>query len=211
MDLDNTLADTRHALTADVRDAVVEVLVAGLPAALKSAYSREKLIDALTVYSPWDLAKRFAISETARDAACDLLDTYAEVLAAQLELFDDARPFLDRAVDQGCRLALVTRGLRRLQEQKIRSLGIASFFDPILVDDVRAPPGGVGKLVLIRSVLSKWATNPPEVLVVGDDPNSEIAAALELGCRAQLIDRDGSIQSKHSSGVRSLAAVDLRK
>ena len=74
---------------------------------------------------------------------------------------------------------LVTSGFRRLQESKINALGIRGVFDEIHVHaiDEDAP----GKKETFERLLSRHGWRPEEVLVVGDNAESEIAAGSELG------------------------------
>jgi FMN phosphatase YigB (HAD superfamily) len=77
-------------------------------------------------------------------------------------------------------LFLVTSGFRRLQESKVRALGIAHFLTEVHIDaiDDSAPKG---KLHAFQSILRNHDLSPSEVLVVGDNPDSEIRAGNQLG------------------------------
>lgn len=78
------------------------------------------------------------------------------------------------------KLFLVTSGFRRLQESKVRALGIAPLFAEIHIDAIdEAHPKG--KLPAFEAILKKHQLAPTEVLVVGDNPDSEIAAGNRLG------------------------------
>jgi len=75
---------------------------------------------------------------------------------------------------------LVTSGFRRLQESKIRALGIWHLFTAIHIDaiDESRPKG---KLKAFEAILQTHRLTPNEVLVVGDNPDSEIAVGNSLG------------------------------
>lgn len=87
-------------------------------------------------------------------------------------------------------LFLVTSGFRRLQESKIRALGIGSLFEAIYVDAIDEP-GRKGKEAIFKEILNTYHLSPEEVLIVGDDPDSEIEAGNRLGIRTAQILRAG--------------------
>jgi putative hydrolase of the HAD superfamily len=75
---------------------------------------------------------------------------------------------------------LVTSGFRRMQESKIRALGIASHFTAIHIDAL-GDANRVGKEGIFRNILSQHRLQTTEVLVVGDNPDSELEAGNRLG------------------------------
>lgn len=88
------------------------------------------------------------------------------------------------------KLFLVTSGFRRLQESKVRALGIAHLFTEVHIDAIdEAHPQG--KLPAFAEILKKHQFSPAEVLVVGDNPDSEIAAGNRLGMTTVQILRPG--------------------
>lgn len=89
---------------------------------------------------------------------------------------------------------LVTSGFRRLQESKIRALGIAPHFSGVFVDAIDAPVRQ-GKRRIFEEILAKHRLAVPDVVVVGDNPESELAAARSLGLIAVQILRPGVVRS----------------
>jgi putative hydrolase of the HAD superfamily len=75
---------------------------------------------------------------------------------------------------------LVTSGFRRLQESKIRSLDLVPLFTAIYVDAIDEHDRQ-GKLGHFERILLKQRLTAAEVLVVGDNADSEIAAGARLG------------------------------
>lgn len=75
---------------------------------------------------------------------------------------------------------LVTSGFRRLQESKIRALQLAPLFTALHVDAIDEPDR-LGKQGLFQRILRDYSLAPPEVLVVGDNADSEIEAGNRLG------------------------------
>jgi FMN phosphatase YigB (HAD superfamily) len=75
---------------------------------------------------------------------------------------------------------LVTSGFRRLQESKIRALDLIPLFTAVYVDAIDEHDR-LGKLGHFESILQKQRLTAAEVLVVGDNADSEIAAGARLG------------------------------
>lgn len=75
---------------------------------------------------------------------------------------------------------LVTSGFRRLQESKIAALGIARLFTEVQVDAIDESPRRPKKDRFV-DIARRHGWQPAEVLVVGDNADSEIAAGNALG------------------------------
>ncbi|WP_437998124.1 HAD family hydrolase [Sorangium sp. So ce185] len=122
----------------------------------------------------------------------------AEMLAAgwaacaQLEVRAPMRgyPDLGALAELPALRFLVTSGFRRLQESKIRALGIERLFAGIHVDAIDEP-GRKGKQGIFEEILRARRLDPREVLVVGDNLESEIEAGNRLGIRTVQILRPG--------------------
>jgi len=78
------------------------------------------------------------------------------------------------------KLFLVTSGFRLLQESKVKALGIGRLFTAVHMDAIDEG-NGIGKLPVFAEILQAHGFRPDEVLVVGDNPDSEIAAGNQLG------------------------------
>lgn len=104
---------------------------------------------------------------------------------------------------------LVTTGFRRFQESKVRALGISRLFAEVHVDAIDEPGTG-GKQALFAEIMARRELQPSEVWVVGDNPDSEIAAGNNLGLTTIQILRPGVDRSTQADiNIRGLA--DLRK
>jgi len=90
---------------------------------------------------------------------------------------------------------LVTSGFRRLQMSKVRALGIDAFFDAIVVDAIDEP-GRRGKERIFLDLMRECSLDPNEVLVVGDNAESELAAAARLGLASAQIIRPGVVPAE---------------
>jgi putative hydrolase of the HAD superfamily len=85
---------------------------------------------------------------------------------------------------------LVTSGFRRLQESKIAALGITRLFNGIYVDAIDES-SRKGKQGVFAEILQENHLRAEETLVVGDNPDSEIAAGNALGMQTVQILRPG--------------------
>jgi putative hydrolase of the HAD superfamily len=98
-------------------------------------------------------------------------------------------PFEDypKARNLPSRKFLVTSGFKTLQYNKIKSLGIENDFEEIHIADHTTPRSS--KKEVFADIMSRHGFESYELVVVGDDPNSEIQAANDLGIMAVLYDR----------------------
>jgi putative hydrolase of the HAD superfamily len=75
---------------------------------------------------------------------------------------------------------LVTTGFRRLQESKVAALGIAPLFAEVQIDAIDETPRRQ-KRERFADIASRHGWEPAQVLIVGDNGESEIAAGNALG------------------------------
>src|SRR4051812_36804536 len=99
-------------------------------------------------------------------------------------------PDLHTLAELGAQLFLVTSGFRRLQDSKIRALGFERLFEAIYVDAIDESDRK-GKAGIFKEILKTYHLSPEEVLIVGDNPDSEIEAGNRLGMRTVQILRAG--------------------
>lgn len=111
---------------------------------------------------------------------------------AQIEVTEPMHGYGDLHVlrELSQQLFLVTSGFRRLQESKISALGIRKLFVEIRVDAIDEP-GAIGKARHFEEILRSHSLKPEEVMVVGDNPDSEIAAGNRLGMTTVQVLRPG--------------------
>ncbi|HEY0897492.1 MAG TPA: HAD family hydrolase [Sphingobacteriaceae bacterium] len=83
---------------------------------------------------------------------------------------------------------LVTSGFYRLQQSKIKELQIGNDFREVFIIDPDTSP--LSKKDIFARILEKYELDVSGVVIVGDDPESEIRAASELGIRSFLLDPD---------------------
>ncbi|WP_131536424.1 HAD family hydrolase [Pedobacter nototheniae] len=83
---------------------------------------------------------------------------------------------------------IVTAGFFKKQTTKVKMLGIADDFEEVYVVD--ATTSNQNKKDAFKTLIEKHRLNPEEILVIGDDAESEIKFALELGIETFLLDPD---------------------
>ena len=93
---------------------------------------------------------------------------------------------------------LVTSGFGLLQESKIQALEIARFFTEIHTDAIDQP-GYRGKQAIFEEILSGHGLEPDQVLIVGDNHDSEIAIGVRLGIRTVQTLRPGVPRSANAT------------
>ena len=86
---------------------------------------------------------------------------------------------------------LVTTGFKTMQMSKIKQMGIENDFKEIHVVN----PTTSSKKEVFADILQRYNYKPEEVLVVGDDPESEIQAAKVLGIPTVLYDKHDEQQA----------------
>jgi putative hydrolase of the HAD superfamily len=89
---------------------------------------------------------------------------------------------------------LVTTGFRNMQLSKINQLGIEHDFKEVHVVN----PVVSSKKEVFAGILERYGYATTEVLVVGDDPESEIKAAKDLGIATVLYDKNDSTDAKEA-------------
>lgn len=85
-----------------------------------------------------------------------------------------------------CKKFLVTTGFIKMQNSKIKQLDLEKDFEKIFVIDPSLTT--LTKKDIFEEILVEYGFTAKEVLVVGDDLNSEIKAAQDLGIDAVLYD-----------------------
>jgi putative hydrolase of the HAD superfamily len=91
---------------------------------------------------------------------------------------------------------LVTTGFMKLQQSKIDGMKIRNDFKEVIVVDPST--SGQSKQDVFVEIMKKYSYSPQDMLIVGDDPESEIKAAQTLKIDAVLYDKQGNYKSHKS-------------
>ena len=111
-----------------------------------------------------------------------LLDDYEAHFPHVSVPFPKAHQTLTRLRDEGLKLGLVTNGPITSQQPKIDGLGIACYFDTLLISGAE----GVAKpdAEIFRRAASRLGVKAEETVMVGDNPVADIGGAMAFGMKA---------------------------
>ena len=126
----------------------------------------------------------------------ELADAWHEAMSA-VEVTEPLTPYPDvhEGLEQlSLRRFLLTTGFRRLQESKVRALGLVALFEGVYIDALDRP-GPVGKRVVLEQLLVEQELTPANVVVLGDRADDELAAARALGMVGVQVVRPGILPS----------------
>ena len=200
-DLDNCLA-----AADEPGEALLEPVFAAVRAANHGAIAPDVLERALQDcwFHSFDyVAVRHGFTEAMRAAGCEEFRTIE--VCEPMHGYGD----LDILPTLGELRFLVTSGFRRLQESKIAALGISSCFNEIIVDAVDES-GRRGKERIFTDLVDRFHLAREQVLVVGDNAESELAAAARLQLPYVQILRPGVVAApnvKHVAGLAELRGL----
>jgi len=149
------------------------------------------------------IADKFQLDETIRDQMTSVLRnmTYER----PMQPFDDYHHLKQIPLVK----FLVTTGYLKLQYSKIRQLGIETDFEEIIVVDPDV--SDKTKKDVFAEIMKKYHYGPEELLIIGDDPESEIKAALSLGIDTFLFDPAGiypaAATTHHSGSLKDMLSI----
>lgn len=184
-DLDNCLADA-----TEVGSALVAPMFAAIRAANDGRLTEAALERAFD--DSWRMAldavgEKHGFSAAMLDAGWAVARELA--VTAPMRGYPDLRVLRELHVP----LFLVTSGFRRLQESKIDALGLRDVVTAFV--DAIDEPDRAGKRGLFARIVAAHGFEPGRVLVVGDNPESEIAAGNALGMPTVQLLRPGVVRA----------------
>lgn len=179
-DLDDTLYDAfTQCVRPAQREAAHAMLRAGLRAPLEALVAAREALAG----SPGDLdevlARRWPCDDPAAVARAGR-EAFLVRDPGPLVPYAFTRPVLE-AVRACAQAVLLTAGHPPTQQAKVQRLGLGDLLDPHLWVDTAA---GQSKAGVLRAWMRQAGLAAAKVLVVGDRPQAEIEAALQLGCPA---------------------------
>jgi putative hydrolase of the HAD superfamily len=96
---------------------------------------------------------------------------------------------------------IVTAGFTKQQTSKVKMLGIADDFEAVHVVDVST----TNKKEAFKLLIDKYDLNTDDILIIGDDAESEIKFGLELGIATFLLDPE----NLHPNAESTFRGTDL--
>lgn len=125
------------------------------------------------------------------ERASRLSQHYMERRDANLCLFPDAIPLLNRLREEGYRMGLITNGPADIQQQEIATLRVGEYFDPIYIEG----EVGYGKPDprVLQSAAEAVGQPPERILFVGNSYGHDIRPAIEAGWKTAWIRRASDV------------------
>ena len=120
-----------------------------------------------------------------------------------MQTFDEYKYIKSFKVDK----FLVTMGFTKMQESKVDQLNLRGDFKEVLINDPEKTEGT--KKEVFEGILKKYGYQPQQVLVIGDDPDSEIKAGNDLGMPTVLYDvNDEYTDANASHHIKSYTELE---
>lgn len=134
-------------------------------------------------------------------------DFYLDILSRQTNLVPGAREAVEAAGNAGYKVGILSNGFREVQYKKLSSGGMDGMFDVIVLSDeieVNKPD-----IRIFRYAEEKAGIKSGESLMIGDNPSTDIAGAVNAGWSAVFFNRDGEGKAALPEGVTEI--TDLRE
>lgn len=190
-DLDNTLFDTHGQLGVKVLDEMIyRMRKAGLKKQDEQVIRQKYSFTGFRI-----LAKELKLSEKLKKIG---MSVYEEMDLLGITPFPDIEVL--NSLEQ--KKALVTSGTQQVQMSKIKILGIKHLFDEIIVDESNSVDG---RKNIFYDLALKHNAKPNQVIIIGDNPEIELAAAKSLGMTTvQIARRENIIRGAADYHIKDL-------
>lgn len=176
LDLDNTIYPVKS-IAADLFEKLFQLIDEEIGSDKQKA---TKAKDELT-RRPYQLvADEFGFSKELRQKGLGLLKNF--IYDKPMQPYPEYHPLSALAIDK----FLVTTGFTKLQNSKIEQLGIKAHFKKIYIVDPEMSK--INKGDIFQQIMLENGYAAHDLLVIGDDPQSEIKFARELGIDTYLFD-----------------------
>lgn len=182
-DLDDTLMDTTRILVPNAAKNAFQILIdAGLNLTLRQC--EEKRTQLIKTISHKDvftiLAQDFGTEKTAQAVNAANKAFYEPLLPQSLPLLEGALENI-KFLQKNYSLYIVTAGYASAQNEKVKSLGIHSYFKKVFVVNSLEKER---KITSFQKILDLEHIQPSELLCIGNSLSSEIHDAKKLGAVA---------------------------
>ncbi|GGA95263.1 MULTISPECIES: HAD family hydrolase [Mucilaginibacter] len=144
------------------------------------------------------VADKYQFSDLIKNKGLELLNNIE--YNRPMQPFDDYKHIRETKITK----FLVTTGFTKLQWSKVKMLNIEADFEAIHIVDPELSP--LTKKDIFALILEKYDYKPEDVLVIGDDPESEIKAASDLGIDTFLYDPE----NKHPNARVTYRSQNLK-
>lgn len=124
------------------------------------------------------------------DAVDRAIALWEQAERASFRPFDDVLPLLQECERRGDRVGMVTNGAASVQRDKLRTMGLADRFDPLVISSeagVKKPDPAIFEVALAAA-----GASAADTWFVGDNLWHDVPGAVEAGIHAIWLDRDGA-------------------
>jgi len=128
-----------------------------------------------------------------------MVETYREH-APCIELCDDAAPLFATLRLRGVRLGLITEGVRRVQENKLRALGLEGAFEAVIIGNQEDRERWKPSRAPFDAWLGLMKVRAEETCYVGDNPAKDFRGAREAGMRSLRVRRAEGLHAGEEPG-----------
>lgn len=183
-DLDNTLFDRRLSLRVFAAKLMAEFSTNLLEVSEQTIFSA--IVDADGDGYPLRQQAMMALNRAplwriAPDPDC-LWEFWSGAFPTSVVPYEDMRSTLEELANRGMKLVIVSNGWSSLQRQKLRTLGIETLFDAVLIgEEVGVEKPNVG---VFERVSRELKILPGRIWHVGDDPVNDVLASSRAGLQA---------------------------
>jgi len=193
-DLDNTLFDTYSQLGVKILD---EMIYRMRKAGLKK--EQEEIIKQKYPFTGFRiLARELKLSDRIKKIG---VSAYEEMDLSGIRSYDDV--VVIGELEQ--KKVLVTSGTQRIQMNKVRILGIQHLFEDMIVDETNSVEG---RKNIFSELANKHNVKPSEVIIIGDNPEVELAAGKSLGMTTiHVVRRENTLRGEADYRVKDLYEV----
>ncbi|WP_183560493.1 HAD family hydrolase [Mucilaginibacter sp. SP1R1] len=195
LDLDNTIYPV-SSIASDLFDCVFEFLDS--LAVELSAETIHMAKEEMKRRPYQQVADQYNFSETAKNTGAAILKNLEYDLPMQT--YEEYKHISNTPIIK----FLVTTGFTKLQWSKIKQLDIERDFKDIYIVDPEVSPAT--KKDIFAMIMNNNHYQPEDLLVIGDDPESEIKAATLLGIDTFLFDPD----SRHPHAIVTHSSKNLK-
>lgn len=193
-DLDDTLVDHKGAMRAGLDEWCIEL---GLPT---GQYERFAQLERtwFAAFERGEIShieqrvgrcREFLGKDLSEAEALSAYDGYLAGYRRNWRAFSDAKPALQRALDAGWRVGVLTNGARDMQWAKLHTTGL-DLDGIVLIPTVEIGAPKPQPAAYSAGCAALDAT-PAQTLMVGDSPTNDVDGARAAGLTALLLDRTG--------------------
>ncbi len=119
-------------------------------------------------------------------------------------LVPGARDLIDYLKGKGYRIGIISNGFKEVQSRKMQSAGITHLIDvTVLSDDINV---NKPDRRIFDHALRKASTTAGRSVIIGDNPDTDIAGALAAGWHAIYFNRD-SVDTTNRPGVFTISSL----